>query len=314
MTPLIINMENDNWWGASLLGDDFQKKFDDYTKEKVNKRADDADFFLDILIEQEIIKLEKKQVREYFIKWYINNKDFDLQIENGDLAMEDGDLKFVPDFNKGDIVSFVEWFESEKNDFIGYLKDNGVKIDEEKNSAIVNSGNLIINNESTIQNQTINTPLIKKKWEKGAIIGFISLIVAIAVLLFGNNLLSKCSDDKQVASKKHNNHIFDTSVVILNLPYLENVPILDKGIFLKYYFNSLIIGGTNLESTTIRVRAKNGEKLEINKDLDGNLDIDINTEPYIEIKYRNEFYLIEVTGKHYEFHCRLLKLVTPTLL
>src|SRR3989338_508208 len=140
-------MENNNWWGNSFLGNDFEKKFEEYTKGKVEKRADDADFFLDILIDQGIIKLSKEKVKEYFVKWFMENKEFDLQIENGDLAIEDGDLKFVPDFNK------------------------------EKDFAIKNSGNLIINNNSNIHNQSNASPDKKKKWEKGAIISLISLIV-----------------------------------------------------------------------------------------------------------------------------------------
>lgn len=113
-------MENKNWWGESLLGKDFEKIMEDYTKQKVEKRADDADFFLDILIDQGIIKSSKDNVKKYFVKWFLENKEFDLQFENGDLAIEDGDLKFVPDFDKNDIIGFKKWFEAEKHEFVDY--------------------------------------------------------------------------------------------------------------------------------------------------------------------------------------------------
>lgn len=307
-------MENNSWWGNSFLGDDFEKKFEEYTKEKVEKRADDADFFLDILIEQGIIKLNKEKVNDYFVKWFLENKEFDLQIENGDLAIEDGDLKFVPDFNKDDIVGFIKWFQTEKTEFIDYLKTKGVKIDNEKDSAITNSGNLIINNNSNIHNQSITNPDKKKKWEKGTIISLISIIIAFTVLLFGNNLIARFSNEpnnqKELLKKNNQNIVIKT----FNLPYLENFPILDKGLFVKYYFNSFIIGGANVDDIKINARAKNGDKIEINREIeDSNFKIDINKEPYIEVEYKKKFYSIEVTGMHDVFNCKIVEIKRTTL-
>lgn len=307
-------MENNNWWGNSFLGDDFEKRFEEYTKGKVEKRADDADFFLDILIEQGIIKLSKEKVKDYFVKWFLENKEFDLQIENGDLAIEDGDLKFVPDFNKDDIVGFINWFETEKTEFLDYLKAKGVKIDNEKDFAIKNSGNLIINNNSNIHNQSNANPDKKKKWEKGAIISLISLIIAFTVLLFGNNLVSRFSNEpikqKELLKKNNSNIVVKT----FNLPYLENYPILDKGLFVKYYFNNLILGGANINGIKINARGKNGDKIEINREtLGNNFEIDINEQPYIEIEYKKKFYSIEILGKHYSFKCKIDEIKKPTL-
>ena len=307
-------MENNSWWGNSFLGDDFEKKFEEYTKEKVEKRADDADFFLDILIEQGIIKLNKEKVKDYFVKWFLENKEFDLQIENGDLAIEDGDLKFVPNFNKDDIVGFIKWFQTEKTEFIDYLKTKGVKIDNEKDSAITNSGNLIINNNSNIHNQSITNPDKKKKWEKGTIISLISIIIAFTVLLFGNNLIARLSNEpnnqKELLKKNNQNIVIET----FNLPYLENFPILDKGLFVKYYFNSFIIGGANVDDIKINARAKNGDKIEINREIeDSNFKIDINKEPYIEVEYKKKFYSIEVTGMNDAFNCKIVEIKRTTL-
>nr|WP_315239274.1 hypothetical protein [uncultured Flavobacterium sp.] len=307
-------MENNNWWGNSFLGKDFEKKIEEYTKEKVKKRTEDADFFLDILIEQGIIRLNKEKVKDYFTKWFLENKDFDLQIKDGDLAIEDGDLKFVPDFNKADIVGFINWFENEKTEFIDYLKTKGVKIDNEEDVTIKNSGNLIINNNSNIHNQSITNPDKKKKWEKGTIISLIGLVIAFTVLLFGNNLLSRFSDDSNSQKQLLKESNKDIVAKTFNLPYLENYPILDKGLFVKYYFNSLIVGGANIDGIKINTRGKNGNKLEINRETsDNNYVIDINEEPYIEIEYKKKFYSIEITGKHDSFLCKINEIKNPTL-
>ncbi|KAF2334840.1 hypothetical protein [Flavobacterium daemonense] len=311
---LASQMENNNWWGNSFLGKDFEKKFEEYTKKKVEKRTEDADFFLDILIEQGIIKLSKEKVKDYFTKWFLENKEFDLQIKDGDLAIEDGDLKFVPDFNKDDIVGFINWFENEKTEFIDYLKTKGVKIDNEKDLEIKNSGNLIINNNSNVHNQSIANSDKKKKWEKGTIISLIGLIIAFTVLLFGNNLVSRFSDDSKSQKQLLKESNKDIIVKTFNLPYLENYPILDKGLFLKYYFNSLIVGGANIDGIKINTRGKNGNKLEINRETsDNNYEIDINEEPYIEIEYKKKFYSIEITGQHYSFLCKINEIKNPTL-
>jgi hypothetical protein len=198
-------MKEKGYWGNFLLKEDFEKQFDNYLNEKVQKRADDADFFIDILIEQGVIKLDKAIVKSYFIKWFFENKDFDLQIENGDFVMEDNDLKFVPDFDKNDLISFVQWFNKEKNEFIEYLKQNGVDIKEENNnytSTVNNAENVIINNNSNINSQTVLGNNEKKKWEKSIIISLIGLTLAILVALFGNNWYGRLSNENRIEKIK----------------------------------------------------------------------------------------------------------------
>ena len=86
--------------------DNFDKNFE----EKIQKRYEEAKFYLDILIENKIIKTTDEKLKKLFISWFTNNKNFDLQIKNGDLDIEDGDIKFIPDFEKKDIVEFIKWF------------------------------------------------------------------------------------------------------------------------------------------------------------------------------------------------------------
>lgn len=98
----------------------------------------------------------------------------------------------------------------------------------------------------------------------------------------------------------------------LELPYLENVPILDKGIFLRYNFNNLVIGGANIDSIKMNARTFDGEKMEFRK-YDEKLELDITQQPYIELNYKESVYSVEITGKHYSFECVIKKDIVPTL-
>jgi predicted HicB family RNase H-like nuclease len=167
------------------------KEFRDYAKSIVKKRANDAEFFLDILIEKGIINLDRVVVKDYFIQWFLDNKDFDLQIENGDFAIEDGDLKFVPDFKKDDIADFIKWFNSEKTSFIEFLNAKGIQMDKSSsnNTTIINkSKNVIVNNSSQISNQTLNSNNKKESiWaKKGVYVAILGIIIAIIIAIFEN--------------------------------------------------------------------------------------------------------------------------------
>jgi len=86
----------------------------------------------------------------------------------------------------------------------------------------------------------------------------------------------------------------------LKLPYLKNVPILDKGIFLRYNYNYLILGGANIDSVKINARTYDGEFLEFDKYV-GKVEYDITRQPYIEMEYKGSIYSIEIIGKHHSF-------------
>lgn len=124
-----------------LDDEDFEKYYD----QRLEKRADQAGFFLDMIIEKKLINLDKPSIRKYFMKWFKDTQEFDLQIENGDFVIEDGDLQMIPDFSKDNIPQFLKWFENEGNKFIDYLKTQGVNVKDNSKEAIINTGNLIIN-------------------------------------------------------------------------------------------------------------------------------------------------------------------------
>lgn len=160
-----------------------EKEWQEYFDQKLNKRADRADFFLDLIIEKELINLDKQTIRKYFKQWFANHQKFDLQLKNGDLAIEDGDFQTVPDFSKDNIPQFLKWFEEESNNFIDYLKVQGVKIKKRAEESLVNNGNMIINNNTKIKKQIIENGVEKKEsnWSKANVI--IALVVGIATII-----------------------------------------------------------------------------------------------------------------------------------
>ena len=174
-----LRVEEDNDKFNSFFN---EKEWEDYLNQRLEKRSDKADFFLDIIIEKGLINLDKFTVRKYFKQWLYDSQDFDLQINDGDFSIEEGDIKIVPDFRKENIAGFLKWFEKEGNNFIDYLKKQGVNVKKSSKEAIINSGNMIINHDSKIDKQTINSDHQQKEsnWSKANVI--IALIVGIATI------------------------------------------------------------------------------------------------------------------------------------
>jgi hypothetical protein len=159
-----------------------ENEWDKYYDKLLENRADQADFFFDLIIEKGLINLDKSTVQKYFKKWFNEFHDFDLQIGNGDFAIENGDFQTVPNFNKDNIPEFLKWFENEGNNFMDYLKEQGVNVKEGSKETIINNGNLIINQKSKIENQIINSETESKEssWSKANVI--IALVVGIATI------------------------------------------------------------------------------------------------------------------------------------
>lgn len=159
------------------------EEWDKYLEERIEKRANQADFFLDIVVDKGLINLDKTTVRKHFKNWFKESKDFDLQIKNGDFAIEDGDIQIVPDFSKENIPEFLKWFENERNSFIDYLKHHEIDIDNNAKNNVVNHGNMIVNNQSQIQKQTFENDIEKKEsnWTKANVLT--AIIVGIITIL-----------------------------------------------------------------------------------------------------------------------------------
>lgn len=161
-----------------------ETEWNKYVDNRLEKRADQADFFIDMIVEKKLINLDKPAVRKYFKKWFKESQKFDLQIKNGDLVIEDNDIQIVPNFGKDNIPEFLKWFENEGNTFMDYLKNEGVNVDKNSKKIIINSGNMIINQKSKTGKQIINRETEQKKesiWTKANVL--ITLFVGIATIL-----------------------------------------------------------------------------------------------------------------------------------
>jgi len=178
---LLLQREMQNQLKNNPLFDD--KGWGEYYDKLLEKRADEADFFLDMIIEKKLINLEKSSLRKYFKEWFKENQEFDLQIKDGDLAIEDGDLQTVPDFSENNIPEFIKWFENRGNNFMDFLKEKGVNVQKDSKQKIINEGNLIINNNSKIKNQSIEQEKKKTEsnWSKANVI--VALVVGIATIV-----------------------------------------------------------------------------------------------------------------------------------
>jgi hypothetical protein len=178
---LLLEREIRNVTKNNPLFDD--KEWDKYYDRLLEKRADQADFFLDMIIEKKLINLDKSTLRKYFKEWFKENQEFDLQIKDGDLAIEDGDLQTVPDFSEENIPEFIKWFQEKGNEFMDFLKEKGLNVQENSKEQIINQGNLIINKNSKIKNQSIGEEKEQKEsnWNKTNVI--IALVVGIATII-----------------------------------------------------------------------------------------------------------------------------------
>ena len=118
---LLLQKEMDNEMKRNPLFD--EKEWDKYYDRLLEKRADQANFFLDMIIEKKLINLDKPTLKKYFKEWFKENQEFDLQFKDGDLAIEDGDLQTVPDFNEANIPEFIKWFREKGNEFMDFIKE-----------------------------------------------------------------------------------------------------------------------------------------------------------------------------------------------
>lgn len=80
------------------------------------------------------------------------------------------------------------------------------------------------------------------------VIGFVSLLISVLVLMFGDNLYDKFDRNKKsklsnIAISNAKTKLTKYSIDSIERPYLASQPIFDSGLYLKHYFNDLEIGG-----------------------------------------------------------------------
>lgn len=232
-----------------------------------------------------------------------------------------------------DVLSFINVKFSGRKDLISLWnkidfdpKIEGIKIvtnSEKLTREYWNDGmsclNSLMNNlkrEIKLQLETESKQNIKNfKLEKGVAISLIGLFFAIGVAFFGNNWLgrhlSANSREKSIKPPSDLIENIDTIIFKRELPFLENVPIIDKSLFIKHYFNDLIIGGVNIDTLSINARTKTGEALSL-KRTDKGIQLDITKEPFVEFEYKKVFYSIEIV-RHISINCSIRMNINPTM-
>ena len=162
-----------------------RKNWDDYLEAKVDKRVEQADYFIDLIISERLLNLDKLTIKKHFKAWFLETQEFDFEIVNNDLAIEDGDLKFVPDLDQKHIAEFIKWFNGNKQDFLEFLKNEGVSFPEKVQSDMIinNSGSMIINKDSNVKKSIIHSREKGEEstWSKANII--IAAIACIATII-----------------------------------------------------------------------------------------------------------------------------------
>lgn len=58
-----------------------EKEFEKSLDQKVDKRVEQADFFLDVIVSEKLIDLDKPTLKKYFKQWFKENQKFDLQVK-----------------------------------------------------------------------------------------------------------------------------------------------------------------------------------------------------------------------------------------
>lgn len=284
----------------------------------MNKLTNDEISKLDKII----IFLNDNKVFQYE-KSYIAEK-FNLSIEEYDFLYSKIVDFSLNEFTIGNILDKNSRYPSIECNFSTslFIKNGGFKQyfkSEKKNNTNKKSeiGQSIIASNVTINNgniKTLNQERSLRKKSKWDIIGIISITIALLVFLFGDNVCDRIKS-KMNNSKSDNAIVFKKYEKKFDLPYLESFPILDKGLFIQHHYGELIFGGSNIIIVKINARRENGEKIEIKKDDNNNLNLDIFTKPYIEFYYKKEFYSMEIETLNYgeSFVCKLKKIKSPTL-
>lgn len=138
----------------------------------------------------------------------------------------------------------------------------------------------------------------KKNWEWKTLLALASFVVAVIVMIFGNNLYEKYKLNRKSQVGKleligipNNLDNFIDSFVLNS----DNHQIIDKGLYIKEYFDEFVVGGANLDSIKINAVSENIEPMDFKiNEKTKELSFSIFYEPKIEIKYKQKYYAIDV--------------------
>ncbi len=265
------------------------------------KELEDATFFSvnNILIDNGHLKTESLTERDYFFE--VTEKVRNFGISRG-FFQKNGDQGWLKLTEKG--VSLKD----SKKGFNKYLKASNTQSESTYDKIIF-----------WFKNNKITATIL-----------FVLLLIWLAFKIFNDGTKAKenlekwnsntteidqdINPDEDSKAKKSVNEADSNPKVLrqFEIPYLENVPILDKGLFLRYNYNNLQIGGANIDSIGVNARAHDGETLAFNI-YERKLELPIHEQPYIEFEYKGTAYSIEVIGRNLSYNCIITKDILPTL-
>lgn len=179
-----------SWWGEDLLGLPSEKEYELHFEKLIQKRMDQAEPYLQQLVHEGVVKMNIDTLRAEFRKYYEAKENVgDLQIKDGDFDFEDGDLKVMPDIEFEDFEKFTKRF----RDFARFMKEKGMIPNKDADiDKIVNHGNMIVNQQSNISEQSVNKNQTVKEtkesqsinWTKWGVIATVAIgIITIIIML-----------------------------------------------------------------------------------------------------------------------------------
>ncbi len=187
-----VNLKNEqgSWWGEDLLGLPSEEEYEQHFQKLIQKRMDQAEPYLQQLVHEGVVKMNIETLRAEFRKYYEAKENVgDLQIKDGDFDLEDGDLKVMPDIEFEDFEKFTKRF----RDFASFMKEKGMIPNKDADiDKIVNHGNMIVNQQSNISEQSVNkTQTVKEpetaqniNWTKWGVIATVAIgIITIIIML-----------------------------------------------------------------------------------------------------------------------------------
>lgn len=253
--------------------------------------------------------------KDLIIRW--NKIDFDPKI--GEFKVHTNSPELIKSNWKGGLLDLKSLMENIRREIV-LLIEEIPKVDSKSDSkTVIKDSNIFYGNVENFRKDSDNVEVIQNQTKKSRrkeyfTAGGVATLIALISLLFGDNLVGNFNwtNNKQnsiATSQKEDVVLIDS----LKLPYLESVPIIDKGLFIEHYFTELIIGGPNLDSIKINGRKRSGERVKFRFNNNRDLSIEIFDIPYIEINYKGNFYIIEIFYVNQIFYYSIKKTTQNSL-
>lgn len=223
------------------------------------------------------------------------------------------ECKFIRNDVNFDTITYIDDYQTDFNSD-PYEWQRNITIED------LNKLNKILEPSSRINLDTTITRSAKKKSIIKPSLTLIGVLIALSTLLFGDDIYSRYLKKTKINTPPQVDYSNITNNGILQvlyndtLPYLQNVTIIDNGLYIKHSYSHFVMGGINIDSIKFNVRNKLGEKMNIIKSIGENksFEVNIQEEPYLEFEYKGLYYSLEILGE-VAFSATLKRIKEPTL-